>query len=169
MATPIPATSPSGQPSGRQLAMAELTARGQLNASGDACTVCSGTPESHINPTTGKFQGCGAARKFNLDGVPWGVAFGEWTLEVSDFPRRAIRSDQERIAYSIVRALARSSKAITSTSLALANPTWSVRDAYRILRSLEHRGILSRVRLAGEEEPEEDNITLPPGLPPSVA
>lgn len=132
-------------------AEAELRQRGQFNEATGRCTICADTPTSHVHPVTKTFRGCGAARKGSLTGQPW-VAEGRYELAIPDFPRRAIRSAQERIAFSIVKSLASANKTITSNTVADANPTWSVRDAYRLLQSLQHRGVLNRVDIAGEEQ-----------------
>lgn len=141
----------------RALAVSELTKRGTYDAQRELCTLCDNTPESHVDQITGRFRGCGAARRSSPTGDVWS-AKGEYRLAIEDFPKRAIRSEQERIAYAIVKSLSKAGKIITSASLSYANPTWSPRDSYRLLRALQYRGILTRV---GEEElePSEDLFT----------
>lgn len=150
----------------RERAKQELDARGQLETANgrDRCRICNDTPESHVHPVTKKFLGCGAARKGSLTGQPW-MAEGRYELLVEDFPKRAIRSEQERIAYSIVKSLARANWLITSARLSDANPTWNVRDAYRLLQALTHRGILKRIGIDDEEEATGEGLNPPPGTP----
>lgn len=147
----------------RALAIVDLQKRGTYDPQREICTLCENTPESHVDQITGRFRGCGSARRSSPTGETW-TAKGEYRLAIDDFPKRAIRSEQERIAYAIVKSLSKAAKIITSASLSNANPTWSPRDSYRLLRALQYRGILVRVG-EDETEPIEDLSPITPEQP----